>query len=129
MISNNKFHSIYYINVKLIPMRALESDTVEWIKIPETKNSTTFVVHSDLPHSYISVAVKRTLLIYEVTRRQYRYNFFREIHSPSNIQILNAHQYMIAIGTCSNFHVYNLLNRDAPPLCELSNESTSIVYK
>ena len=72
-------------HIKLIPLRALESDSVAWIKMPETKNATCFVVHKNLPQSFISVAVKKSLYVYEITRKQFRYAPWREIQSKTTI--------------------------------------------
>lgn len=115
-------------HIKLIPMRALESDTVAWIKMPETKNATTFVVHKNLPGSFISVAVKKSLYVYEITRRQFRYAHWREIQSNATIQTLNVSGPLISVGTCSNFHVHNILTRDGPPLYLISNDCVDLIY-
>lgn len=115
-------------HIKLIPMRALDSDAVAWIKMPETKNATAFVVHKDLPGSFISVAVKKSLFVYEITRRQFRYAPWREIQSNAIIQTLNVSGPYVSVGTCSNFHVHNILSRDGPPLYLISNDCADIMY-
>lgn len=115
-------------HIKLIPMRALESDTVAWIKMPETKNATTFVMHRNLPGSFISVAVKKSLYVYEITRRQFRFAPWREIQSNAIIQTLDVSGALIAVGTCSNFHVHNILSRDGAPLYLISNDCADLVY-
>lgn len=115
-------------HIKLIPVRALESDSVGWIKMPETKNATTFVVHKDLPGSYISVAVKKSLYIYEITRRQFRYAPWREIHSNAVIQSLNSCGSFVCVGTCSNYHVHNISSRDGPPLYLINNDCDDLTY-
>lgn len=115
-------------HIKLIPMRAFECDTVAWIKMPETKNATTFVIHKNLPKSFISVAVKKSLYVYEVTRRQFRYAHWREIQSNATIQTLNVSGPLISVGTCSNFHVHNILSRDGPPLYLISNDCADLMY-
>lgn len=115
-------------HIKLIPMRALDSDSVAWIKMPETKNATTFVVHKDLPGSFISVAVKKSLYIYEITRRQFRYAPWREIHSNATIQSLNESGSFVCVGTCSNFHIHNILSRDGPPLYLINNDCDDLTY-
>lgn len=115
-------------HIKLIPMRALESDTVQWIKMPETKNATTFVVHNDLPGSYICVAVKKSLYVYEITRRKFRYAPWREIQSNAIIQTLNVSGPLVGVGTCSNFHVHNILSRDGAPLYLISTDCVDLMY-
>lgn len=115
-------------HIKLIPMRALESDTVQWIKMPETKNATTFVVHSNLPGSFICVAVKKSLYVYEITRRKFRYAPWREIQSNAIIQTLNVSGPLVGVGTCSNFHVHNILSRDGAPLYLISTDCVDLMY-
>jgi serine/threonine-protein kinase MRCK len=115
-------------HIKLIPMRALDCDTVNWIKMPETKQATTFAVHSNLPQSFISVAVKKTLYVYEITRKQFRYAPWREIQSNAFIQTLNASGPLIFVGTCSNFHVHNIMDRTGAPLYLINNESSDLIY-
>lgn len=115
-------------HIKLIPMRALESDSVAWIKMPETKNATTFVIQKNIPGSFICVAVKKSLYVYEITRRQFRYAPWREIQSNAIIQTLNVSGSLISIGTCSNFHVHDILSRDGPPLYLINTDCTELVY-
>ena len=102
----------------MIPIRGLDNDNIEWIKIPETKNATTFVLVSTNTLNYICVAIKKTLLLFEITRKKCRYSFSREIQMALNIQSLNCcKSSLIAVGTASNFIVYNLSQRESPPLC------------
>lgn len=116
-------------HIKLIPMRALESDSVAWIKMPETKNATTFVVHSrNTSGSFISVAVKKSLYVYEITRRQFRFAPWREILSNATIQTLNSSGSLVCIGTCSHFHVHNIIARDGPPLYLINSDCTDLIY-
>lgn len=85
-----KIHEIEYIaeehllvvisgkqrHVRLIPVRALDGDDVEWIKVAETKGCitlTTGIMRPGPPSVYcLCVAVKRQntsqVIIYEVTR-------------------------------------------------------------
>lgn len=117
-------------HIKLLPMRGLENDSVAWIKMPETKNATTFVVHKDLPgsRSFISVAVKKSLYIYEITRRQYRYAPWREVQSNATIQSLNVSGSLVCVGTSSSFHVHNILAREGPPMYLVSSDCIDLAY-
>lgn len=108
-------------HVKLIPTRGLDQENIEWIKVTETKGATTFCVSSSSAGlsemTFVSVAIKKTLLIYQINRKKTRYSFWREIQMPLNIQTLTCHNQMVAVGTNSNFVVYHVNNRDQPPLC------------
>lgn len=103
----------------MIPTRGLDNDGIEWIKITETKNATTFALATVGLQSFICVALKKTLLIYEVTRKKSRYGFWREIQMPLNIQTLTCFENMVGVGTNSNFVVYNVNDREQPPWCKL----------
>lgn len=112
---------IILIEKQLIPIRGLDNENIEWIKIPETKNATTFALVSTNSTNYICVAIKKTLLLFEITRKKCRYSFSREIQMALNIQTLNSCKTnLIAVGTASNFVVYNLSQRESPPLCMYS---------
>lgn len=104
-------------HIKLIPTKALDVHT-EWIKVPETKGATCFVLVTLPNETYICVAIKKTLLIYQVNRKKSRYVFWREVQMPLNIQTLTSHKNMIAVGTNSNFVVYHVKNREQLPLCK-----------
>ena len=96
----------------------MDYDNTEWIKIPETKGATTFSISNLTNSAYICVAIKKTLQIYEITRKKNRYSFWREIQMPLNIQTLCVIDYLVAVGTISNFIVYHITNREEPPLCK-----------
>lgn len=110
-------------HVKLIPTRGLDHENIEWIKVTETKGATCFVLVSLPSDTFICVAIKKTLLIYQVNRKKTRYTFWREVQMPLNIQTLTSHKNMIAVGTNSNFVVYHVNNREQPPLCKFQNAS------
>ena len=105
-------------HIKLIPTRALDQDNIEWIKVPETKGTTTFVLVNLATETFICVAIKKQLLVYQINRKKTRYTFWREIQMPLNIQTLTCHDNMIAVGSNSNFVVYHVNNREQPPLCK-----------
>lgn len=54
-------------HVRLIPTRGLDVDNIDWIKVTETKGATTFVVSNTNTDTFVCVAIKKTLLIYQVT--------------------------------------------------------------
>lgn len=104
--------------IKLIPIRALDNESIEWIKITESKNATTFTVAYDNGVAYVCVAIRKTLHIFEITHKKARYCSHHEIQMPVNIQTLNTcKDNLIAVGTSSNFIVYHV-NRAEQPLCK-----------
>lgn len=108
-------------HIKLIPIRGLDNDDTEWIKIPETKGATLFALANSSNTTYICVAIKKTLIVYEITRKRVRYTLWREILSPMIIQTLSLVGSRVVIGTKSSFVVYQIENRELPPLCKLSH--------
>lgn len=140
--SSKRFYAIVYVQseqlivalsgkqraIKLIPIRALDNENIEWIKIAESKNATTFTVAYDSGVAYVAVAVRKTLHIFEITRKKARYAPHREIQMPVNIQTLNSCRgNLIAVGTSSNFIVYHV-NRSETPLYLVNQESPDLIY-
>jgi ureidoglycolate hydrolase len=105
-------------HIKLIPTRGLDHESTDWIKVTETKGATTFALVNLETETFICVAIRKTLLIYQVNRKKTRYTFWREVQMPVNIQNLTSHNNMIAVGTNSNFVVYHVNNREQTPICE-----------
>lgn len=111
--------------IKLIPIRALDNDSIDWIKIGESKNATTFTVAYDEVMggqvcAFICVAIRKVLHIFEITHKKTRYATHHEIQMPVNINILNTcKRSLVAVGTSSNFIIYHV-NRSEAPLCKLN---------
>src|SRR5699024_10541655 len=82
------FFSPNMVCLQLIPVRALDNDSIEWIKISESKNATTFTVAYDNSVAYVCVAIRKTLHIFEITHKKARYSCHHEIQMPVNIQTL-----------------------------------------
>lgn len=117
-----------YTIFQLIPIRALDNDGIDWIKISETKNASAFTVAFDNSVAYVCVAVRKTLSIFEITHKKSRYIFHHEIQMPVNIQTLNTcKDNLVAIGTSSNFVVYHV-NRSEQPLYLVNQDSPDLIY-
>ncbi|XP_015791530.1 serine/threonine-protein kinase Genghis Khan [Tetranychus urticae] len=115
-------------HIKLIPIRGLDNDGIEWIKIPETKGANLFAVANLPTTTYVCVAIKKTLLIYEITRKRVRYNLWKEIQLPLMIQTLSIVDNMVSIGTKSSFVVYQINNREQPPLYLVNQECQELSF-
>ncbi|KAH9416425.1 hypothetical protein DERP_012853 [Dermatophagoides pteronyssinus] len=114
--------------IKLIPIRALDNDGIDWIKLSETKNASAFTIAFDNSIAYVCVAIRKTLSIYEITHKKSRYIFHHEIQMPVNIQTLNTcRQNLIGVGTSSNFIVYHV-NRTEQPLYLVNQDSPDLIY-
>lgn len=117
--------------IKLLPTKGLDHrylDNTESIKLDETKGTNLFKVCNQPQNNMtlVCVAMKKTLVVYEIVRKKSRYCLYREIQSALNITSLTSHQNgeLIAIGSNSNFIVYHL-TRDSPPLYYLVNQECS----
>jgi serine/threonine-protein kinase MRCK len=118
--------------VRLLPTKALDHDNTECVKINETRGATCFAVCSPpaLGCTFVCVASKKTLAIFEITRRRTRYCLQREIQSALNICSVSAHRdgELLAVGTCSNFVVYHVASREQPPLYLVNQECNQLTY-
>ena len=105
--------------IKLIPIRALDNDNIEWIKIQESKGATAFAITSFNGAAFICVAIRKTLHFFRITHKKSRYDPSREVAMPVNIQTLNAckQSSLVAVGYGSNFVVYHV-NHMEKPLCK-----------
>ncbi|KAF2356106.1 Protein kinase C-terminal [Trinorchestia longiramus] len=109
--------------VKLIPVRALAGDDVEWIKVQETKNAMAFAAGKfrlpsklgTAPTYCLCVAVKRQVIIYEINRSKGRHKVFRTILLPqpaTSIEVLSDSR--IAVGFQSAFTIYSVPGEHQP---------------
>ncbi|PSN44675.1 hypothetical protein C0J52_15639 [Blattella germanica] len=112
-------------HVRLIPVRALDGDDVEWIKVAETKGCITFatgVMRRSPQLGYcLCVAIKRQntsqVIIYEVTRTKTRHKRLREVMLPTQAQTLNIlSEGRLCVGYQSGFSIYSIMG-DQHPLC------------
>lgn len=120
--------------VKLVPVRALGGDEVEWIKVSETKGAIAFCTGkfrnpSSLAFTYcLCVAVKRQIIIYEINRAKGRHKLFRSIllpQPPQSLDILGDGR--LAVGFQSAFTIYSILG-DQHPLSLVHPDSQSLGF-
>ena len=82
--------------MRLVPIRALDQTDTEWIKVADTKGCIVFAtgVMRPTPTSSASyclcVAVKRQVIIYEITRLKTRHARLREVLLPAQAQSLDV---------------------------------------
>merc|ERR1719225_113434 len=116
--------------MRLIPVKALDQPTdTEWIKVADTKNCLTFATgvmrggqggssgastissQNSISGSYcLCVAVKRQVIIYEITRLKSRHKRLREVLLPAQAQSLDV----FCVGYQSGFTIYSLLGDQHP---------------
>jgi len=107
--------------MRLIPIRALDQTETEWIKVADTKNCIVFATGVMRPTptasaSYcLCVAVKRQVIIYEITRLKTRHARLREVLLPAQAQSLDVFSDgRLCVGYQSGFTIYSLLGDQHP---------------
>ena len=125
--------------MRLIPIRALDQTDTEWIKVADTKGciglsslqssicslmTKTFSVFATgvmrptptASASYcLCVAVKRQVIIYEITRLKTRHARLREVLLPAQAQSLDVFSDgRLCVGYQSGFTIYSLLGDQHP---------------
>ncbi|KAK7790994.1 hypothetical protein R5R35_011454 [Gryllus longicercus] len=110
-------------HVRLIPVRALDGDEVEWIKVAETKGCITFAAGAMRRTPQLAyclcVAIKRQntsqVIIYEVTRTKTRHKRLRELMLPTQAQTLNIFSDgRLCVGYQSGFSIYSIMGDQHP---------------
>lgn len=106
-------------HVRLVPIRALDGDDTEWIKVAESKGCSVLAVGPVLraPLTFcLCIAIKKqqnasTILIYEITRTRTRHQRIREIGIPVAVQSLQLlSDGRLCVGSASSFVLYNIQN-------------------
>ncbi|XP_076676187.1 serine/threonine-protein kinase gek isoform X2 [Andrena cerasifolii] len=122
-------------HVRLVPVRALDGDEVEWIKVAETKGCitlTTGVVRRN-PLTYcLCVAIKKQnasqVIIYEITRTKTRHKRIRELMLPCHAQTLQIlSEGRFCVGYPSGFSIYSILG-DHHPVSLVHSENTLLGF-
>ncbi|GAV07996.1 hypothetical protein RvY_17762 [Ramazzottius varieornatus] len=101
--------------VRLIPIGALDGYGVEWIKLTDTKGCTVCCMGNPggASRTLLCVAMKRHVLIYEITRDKGRHRRLREIPLDYTPQCLNVRGEKLFVGFPSTFGVFSLLDDTA----------------
>ena len=101
--------------VRLIPTGALDGYGVEWIKLTDTKGCSTCCIGKPtrLNRYVLCVAMKRHVLIYEITRDKGRHRRLREIALDFNPQSLDVRGDKLFVGFPSTFGVFSLVDDTA----------------
>ena len=112
--------------MRLIPVKALDQPAeTEWIKVADTKNCLTFATGIMRSGTSVSggsggpgagshclcVAVKRQVIIYEITRLKSRHKRLREVLLPAQAQSLDVFsEGRLCVGYQSGFTIYRYVN-------------------
>ncbi len=134
--------------MRLVPVKALDQPETEWIKVADMKGCIVFatgVMRQAGPNHHgggtspgginmagsgqlgggsycLCVAVKRQVIIYEITRLKSRHRRLREVLLPAQAQSLDVFsEGRLCVGYQSGFTIYSLLG-DQHPLCKSVNQ-------
>ncbi|XP_012530342.1 serine/threonine-protein kinase Genghis Khan isoform X1 [Monomorium pharaonis] len=122
-------------HVRLVPVRALDGDEVEWIKVAETKGCitlTTGIVRRNPLNYCLCVAIKKQnasqIIIYEITRTKTRHKRIRELMLPCHAQTLQVFsEGRLCVGYPSGFSIYSILG-DHHPISLVHAENTLLGF-
>lgn len=122
--------------VRLVPVRALDGDDVEWVKIPETKGCLSFttgpLTHTRTQHC-LALAVKRQnasqIILYEITRTKTRHKRLHEVILPTLAQCIHIFsEGRLCVGYQSGFSIYKFSQDNRPiPLIHQDNPLVSLL--
>ncbi|XP_020291179.1 serine/threonine-protein kinase Genghis Khan isoform X1 [Pseudomyrmex gracilis] len=122
-------------HVRLVPVRALDGDEVEWIKVAETKGCitlTTGIVRRNSLNYCLCVAIKKQnasqIIIYEITRTKTRHKRIRELMLPCHAQTLQIlSEGRLCVGYPSGFSIYSIVG-DHHPVSLVHAENTLLGF-
>ncbi|KAK7598361.1 hypothetical protein V9T40_006596 [Parthenolecanium corni] len=109
--------------IRLIAVRALDGEEVEWVKLPESKGCGTFTtgVIKQTPNTTYCLcsAIKKQntsqVIIYEITRTKQRHKRLREVMLPAQAQTLRVFSDgRLCVGYQSGFSLYSIAGDHCP---------------
>ncbi|KRZ66878.1 Serine/threonine-protein kinase MRCK beta [Trichinella papuae] len=119
--------------IKLIPTAALDGRDVKWIKVDNTKGCHTFCAGSAGAGGlgggpfYFCVAVKKTVVVFEINRTPARHKKLRELAMPGFPQFIAIFQGKLCVGYPSGFRMWNLQDNSQQALLNLEDNSLQFV--
>ena len=105
-------------HIRLTPTAALGGDNIESQKIAETKGCTSFCTGlvRQGTSTVLCVAIKRTILVYELNRTKLRHRRVKEIQVPGPVQYIEMinDSERLCVGYPSSFAMYSVQGEGAP---------------
>lgn len=117
-------------HIKLLHTSALEGYEVDPVKIQETKGCQMFSTNSgqNANASYICVAIKRTVMAFELTNLRQKYRKLRDIPVAGQVQFMSVWGSRLCVGYQSNFVIYDLLSSDGAPVSLVNPEDSQLKF-
>ncbi|KJH48549.1 CNH domain protein [Dictyocaulus viviparus] len=106
-------------HVRLVPSAALDGRDLKWIKVAETKGchlmsmsggtvaGTSLVTSSNYVH-YIAVAIKKSVIVYQIDRSEKRHKKWKELAMPGLPQSLAVDSDRLIVGFTHSFRIWAL---------------------
>ena len=103
-------------HIRLTPTAALGGDNIESVKIAETKGCTSFCTGMvrQGTSTVLCVAIKRTIVVYELNRTKMRHRRVKEIQVPGPVQYIEMINERLCVGYPSSFAMYSVQGEGAP---------------
>ncbi|KAI6651223.1 Serine/threonine-protein kinase MRCK alpha-like [Oopsacas minuta] len=114
--------------LQMIPILSLESTDYSPVKIIDTKGSNIFATGFVQQSTFIAVAIRKRLILFEVTKPSIsKYTKIKEITMQSTIMSLNIFGSRICLGINSGFIIV-FIQGDASPLYLVNNEDSTLAF-
>ncbi|GFO48655.1 serine/threonine-protein kinase mrck alpha [Plakobranchus ocellatus] len=136
MVLEQQLGLIAYISgkqrhIKLLHQSALEGHDTDPVKINETKGCHAFC-HGEIRQPQgqtcvLSVAIKRTVQVYEINKTKQRYRKMKDIQVPSQVECIEMMSERLCVGYPSCFAIYSVQG-DAAPMTLVNTEDNSLGF-
>ncbi|KAL3874670.1 hypothetical protein ACJMK2_037651 [Sinanodonta woodiana] len=115
-------------HIKLLHQSALEGYETDAVKILETKGCQAFCcARSSQGTSYLCVAIKRTIQVYELVKSRPKYRKLKDIQVPGQVQFIELMEDRLCVGFQSSFAIH-ALQGDAAPTTLISPDDNSLQF-
>ncbi|KAL3985036.1 Protein kinase domain family protein [Acanthocheilonema viteae] len=113
-------------HVRLIPMAALDGRDLKWIKVAETKGCHLMTMgagSSSDPCHYFCVAIKKSVLVFQIDRSEKRHRKVRELAMPGQPQTMTVMRGKLCVGYPSGFRMWDLVDNTTTALVNFEDSS------
>lgn len=103
---------------------------MEPVKIQETKGCMLFSTNTGqgAPNTYLCIAIKRTIMAFELTNSRQKYLKKREISVAGQVQVMSVWGHRLCVGYQSTFVIYDLTSSDAAPMSLVNPEDNQLKF-